>query len=82
MTTQSVERRDKRRKSPTSPTLTRLTAREAGELLGVSHETIYAMAKRGQLPAVPIGIKGWRFFREPLLEWQARHLAAGLEVQS
>lgn len=64
----------------TTTSLTRVTVHEAGALLGVSHATVYAMARRGQLPAQPIGVRGWRFFREPLLEWQSLHLRRGLEA--
>lgn len=75
----------KGRKPPPSPTppatLTRITAEEAGALLGMSRYSVYEMARRGQLPAQPIGVRRWRFFKEPLIAWREKHLAAGLEGQ-
>lgn len=65
-----------------APTLTRITAEEAGALLGMSRYSVYEMARRGQLPAQPIGVRRWRFYREPLLAWREKHLVAGLETQS
>ncbi len=44
-----------------------LTAQEAMKLLGISRNTLYALARRGELPGKKFG-KSWRFHRAALLE--------------
>lgn len=43
-----------------------ITAQEAMKLLGISRNTLYALARRGELPGKKFG-KSWRFHRAALL---------------
>jgi excisionase family DNA binding protein len=42
----------------------------AARLLGVSTTTIYALARKGQIPATRVG-REWRFARQKLVAWVA-----------
>jgi len=42
----------------------------AAELLGVSTTTIYALARKGRIPATRVG-REWRFARHKLISWVA-----------
>jgi excisionase family DNA binding protein len=53
-----------------APGLTRdevMTAREVADLLKLPVSTIYELARRGELPARPLG-RAWRFVRPRLEE--------------
>jgi len=43
-----------------------LTAHEVAQLLRVSHKTVYAWAKRGNLPSVKVGGKLVRFYESDI----------------
>ncbi len=45
-----------------------MTIKEAAELLKMHPTTVYRLARRGQVPAIRIGIS-WRFIKEDLLAW-------------
>ncbi len=45
---------------------TLITAQEAMQLLGVSRNTLYTLARRGELPGRKVG-RRWRFHRAELL---------------
>ena len=54
----------------------------AARVLGVSTRTIYALARKGEIPAMRVG-REWRFARKNLVDWvtnssQADQLAAAL----
>jgi excisionase family DNA binding protein len=42
----------------------------AARVLGVSTRTIYALARKGEIPAMRVG-REWRFTRRNLIEWVA-----------
>ena len=46
-----------------------LSADEVAELLGVPRTLVYALARRGQLPAVRVGERYVRFREEALHGW-------------
>jgi excisionase family DNA binding protein len=50
-----------------------LTAREVGELLGLSTETVLRWSRRGKLPAVRLPSGAIRFREVDLDEWIADH---------
>jgi excisionase family DNA binding protein len=45
-----------------------LTPEDLAELLGVDRETIYRMARRGELPAIKVA-RHWRFRAERIERW-------------
>jgi excisionase family DNA binding protein len=50
-----------------------LTARELGDLLGVSAETVLRWTRRGELPAVRLPSGQLRYDRDALDAWLAAH---------
>ena len=52
-----------------------LTADQTAVYLRVCRETVYRLAKAGQLPSVRIG-RQWRFRERDLLEWIQHGFAA------
>ena len=48
----------------------------AARVLGVSTRTVYALARKGEIPAMRIG-REWRFALKNLREWVANGSAAG-----
>lgn len=40
----------------------------AARLIGVSKDTIYALARTGKIPAIRVG-REWRFTRQGLISW-------------
>lgn len=49
-------------------TITKLSAIEASELLGVSRQTLYSAARRGEVPCRRVG-RRFVFVREVLVKW-------------
>jgi excisionase family DNA binding protein len=45
-----------------------LTPEDLAELLGVDRETIYRMARRGEMPAIKVA-RHWRFRAERIEHW-------------
>ena len=43
----------------------------AARVLGVSTKTIYALARKGEIPATRVG-REWRFARKSLIDWVAQ----------
>lgn len=56
-----------------------LTVNEVAEALRVSAETVRRMARRGELPAMRLGPRMWRFPERAVVDWQERQqaIAAG-----
>jgi excisionase family DNA binding protein len=52
-----------------------LTVGEAAELLRISRSAVYALSKRGELPAQKVG-RHWRFHRATLIDWIARRASS------
>ena len=50
-----------------------LAAEEVSDLLGVSPALVYALVRRGELPAVRVGDRYVRFRAEALQDWIAEH---------
>lgn len=59
---------------------TRITPTEACAILACSETSLYRMAKALMIPAHRIGMRGWGFYREPLVLWKQQQLAHGLEA--
>jgi len=53
-----------------------IDAKAAAKLLSISEQTVWAMAKRGDLPCVRFGKKIVRFDRSDLLAWIGGHNVA------
>lgn len=53
-----------------------LTVNEVAAALRVSAETVRRMARQGDLPAIRIGPRMWRFSERAVAEWQERQQAA------
>lgn len=51
-----------------SDTATVIPAKEAAALLGIHHTTLYAAARKGEIPCCRIG-RRFVFVRETLIEW-------------
>lgn len=49
-----------------------MTTAEAAEWLGYSEEYLRDMARRRRVPAIKVGPRRWRFYREVLQEWIAQ----------
>ncbi len=50
-----------------------LSAGEVAEVLGVAQSFVYALVRRGELPAVRVGERYVRFRSEALHDWIANH---------
>lgn len=50
-----------------------LAAEEVSDLLGVSPALVYALVRRGELPAVRVGDRYVRFRAQALQDWIAEH---------
>lgn len=48
-----------------------LNAKEAAELLGIHHTTLYEAAKRGEIPCRRVG-RRFIFIREAIVQWMTR----------
>lgn len=46
-----------------------LDASRAAMLLGVNVQQVRKLAREGQIPAVKLGVKLWRFNKYALMEW-------------
>jgi excisionase family DNA binding protein len=57
------------------PTFTTITASEAAALLGIHITTLYAAARRREIPCRIIG-RRFVFVRETILDWMARDTTA------
>jgi excisionase family DNA binding protein len=57
-----------------------IDAKAAGKILAISEQTVWAMAKRGELPCVRFGKKITRFDRSDLLAWVGRHKIAAINA--
>lgn len=55
-----------------------IDAKAAAKLLSISEQTVWAMAKRGDLPCVRFGKKIVRFDRSDLLAWIGGHKVAAM----
>ena len=55
-----------------------IDAKAAAKLLAISEQTVWAMAKRGELPCVRFAKKVVRFDRADILAWIGRHKIAPL----
>ncbi len=53
-----------------------LTLTDVAEILNTSHAQVYALVRRGELPAIRLGGRGqWRVEAERLEEWIGRQYA-------
>jgi excisionase family DNA binding protein len=66
---------------PPSPSPRLLAAEDVAELLGVPRTFVYALARRGDLPAVRVGERYVRFRMEALEQWIAGQETSGRRLR-